>query len=74
MRVLRVMIRCPRTGKAVETGIETTSKEEFDRTYEAVPPVQCPHCGETHRWKKEEAFLLVEDDVSTPRSLWRPNR
>jgi endogenous inhibitor of DNA gyrase (YacG/DUF329 family) len=74
IRIFRVMVRCPTTGKAIETGIETTSQDEFSRTYEAIPPADCPHCGQTHRWKKEDAFLLVDDDPSTPRALWRPNR
>jgi endogenous inhibitor of DNA gyrase (YacG/DUF329 family) len=73
MRVLRVMIRCPNTGRAVDTGVETTSQEEFASEVLVGQSVACPHCGQTHTWSKPDAFLLVDDDPSTPASLWRPN-
>jgi hypothetical protein len=73
MRVYRIMIRCPATGKIADTGLETTSQQEFAAGAFIGQRLTCPHCGQVHRWQKEEAFLQVDDTPSTGR-LWRPNR
>jgi len=73
MRVLRVMIRCPATNRTVDTGIETTSPEEFASEVLLGCKVECPHCNTVHAWRKEDAFLLADDTPSTGAALWRPN-
>jgi hypothetical protein len=51
-----IMIRCPRTGLPVSTGIETD-----DTTFEALPDslglAVCPVCELQHTWWKREAWL-----------------
>jgi hypothetical protein len=51
-----VMIRCPRTGHAVPTGIETEPS-----VFVGLPRVQamlaCPFCGEEHGWTVADAWL-----------------
>jgi hypothetical protein len=51
-----VMIRCPHTGRAVATGVETDNST-FDRIPDVLMHVQCPLCGLEHSWWKREAWL-----------------
>ena len=53
-----VMIRCPRTGSEVSTGLE------MDRaTWNALPVVpsrmHCPACRAVHMWSKNHARFVV---------------
>ena len=58
----RVMIICPRTGKAVETGLAMT-KESFEHsTLKDKILGNCPVCAGRHIWSKEDA--LLEDEPS----------
>ena len=52
-----VMIRCPVTGKPVRTGMSLSreSLELSELEDNRVGP--CPHCGQTHVWDKEDAYL-----------------
>ena len=58
-----VMIKCPATGRAVDTGIETD-----DASFGLLPDVlsrsRCPHCGGMHSWWKREAWLA--EDAGPP--------
>ncbi len=74
LRVYDVMIKCPVTSRALKTGVQTTSPESFAREIYQDLPAECQHCNGEHRWKKEEAFLLVEDNWCESDTLWRPNR
>ena len=51
-----VTIRCPRTGQAVSTGIETELS-----VLRQLPAVEarhrCPVCGEVHGWTVDTAWL-----------------
>jgi hypothetical protein len=53
---LRVMIRCPVTGRAVPTGLTADPT-----TWEARPiglnRVPCPECKQVHAWSKSDASL-----------------
>jgi hypothetical protein len=51
-----IMIRCPRTGQVVPTGIETDphSLRELPDTLIYTP---CPYCGVDHAWWPDEAWL-----------------
>jgi hypothetical protein len=51
-----VMIRCPRTGDAVSTQIET-EPSIFARLPEVAARMYCPLCGEDHVWSASEAWL-----------------
>jgi len=51
-----VMIRCPRTGRAVSTAIET-EPAVFSRLPEVAGRMQCPDCGQEHIWSASEAWL-----------------
>jgi hypothetical protein len=51
-----VMIRCPRTGQAVSTEIET-EPSVFSRLPEVAARLRCPLCGEEHVWSASEAWL-----------------
>ncbi|MFC2003443.1 hypothetical protein ACFLV4_05825 [Chloroflexota bacterium] len=58
----RVMIKCPRTGKAVDTGV-SMSKESFERSiFKDNEMGNCPACAGRHVWSNEDAFL--EDEPS----------
>ncbi|MGY4475979.1 hypothetical protein [Bradyrhizobium sp. USDA 3364] len=51
-----ILVRCPETGKPVQTGLDAETV-----VLETLPgvalPVQCPHCGQTHFWKPAEAWV-----------------
>lgn len=51
-----VMIRCPRTGRAVSTEIET-EPSVFSRLPEVAGRMRCPDCGDEHIWRASEAWL-----------------
>jgi hypothetical protein len=51
-----VMIRCPQTGRAVATGIET-EPEDFKRFPRVESRSTCPACGREHVWNVADAFL-----------------
>lgn len=59
------MTRCPATGKAIATGIET-DEQTFKMTQSVVARVYCPYCKTDHQWRKEDAWL-VEDGPEQPR-------
>jgi len=51
-----VMIRCPRTGRAVSTEIETEASV-FSRLPLVAARMHCALCGEEHSWTASEAWL-----------------
>jgi uncharacterized Zn finger protein len=59
------MIRCPKTGKELKTGINVTKKEYYEGSALGTNTVRCPHCGKIHTWLKEESFLK-ENDYQIP--------
>ena len=52
----KVCIKCPQTGKLIPTGwdIDRTSFETMSITD---CKIQCPACGQMHRWSKEDAIF-----------------
>ena len=54
--MLKLMIECSMTGRAVHTGIETDLQ-----TFQALPAFQartdCPHCKRIHHWSKDDVCL-----------------
>jgi hypothetical protein len=51
-----VMIRCPRTDRAVSTEIDTESSV-FERLPEVASRLHCAACGEVHVWTARDAWL-----------------
>ena len=51
-----VMIRCPRTGRAVSTEIDT-ELTVFERLPYVASRLRCPACGEVHVWTARDAWL-----------------
>jgi hypothetical protein len=51
---VRVMIRCPATGRAIATGLTADP-----RTWNAVGlnKVSCPECKSVHLWRRSEGYL-----------------
>lgn len=51
-----VMVKCPETGAAVFTGVETDAAT-FQRLPHASAQFQCPRCGANHTWTRADATL-----------------
>ena len=51
-----VMVRCPTTGRAVSTEIET-ELSIFQKLPEVPSRLQCPLCGQEHVWTAREVWL-----------------
>ena len=60
-----VMIRCPRTNRAVSTQIDT-ELVVFERLPEVAARLHCPACGEVHVWTAREAWLSDAPLVPSP--------
>jgi hypothetical protein len=54
-----VMIRCPSTGAAVSTAIET-EPGDFRRLPILKAKMRCPSCGQDHVWQTSSAWLQGE--------------
>jgi hypothetical protein len=53
MLMLKLMIECSRTGRLVETGIET-DRRSFQGLADFQARTFCPHCNQHHVWSKGE--------------------
>jgi len=51
----RLMIRCPATGIATDTGFELSGVPAVSRGQQWL--VDCLECGQDHPWQLEDAFL-----------------
>ena len=56
MTQLRVMIRCPVTGRGVPTGL-TADPAKWDLRPIGLNRVACPECKQMHAWSKKDAYL-----------------
>ena len=53
----RIMISCPKTGKAVDTGM-SLEKFAFDGNARKNYVIWCcPHCQQNHTWRLKDTFL-----------------
>jgi hypothetical protein len=59
-----LMIKCPKTQKAVPIGFEH-SRQSFEDGPVISSTYHCPHCGELHRWLKHEAWVEESPPVGT---------
>ena len=57
----RVMIKCPKTGEMIPTGI-SMDEESFrnSRTLQG-GRVQCPECGAIHTWSASDAIVVDKE-------------
>ncbi|MBV9261798.1 MAG: hypothetical protein JO205_10545 [Pseudolabrys sp.] len=62
-----VMIRCPNTGMAVSTEIETESAV-FRKLPKIAGRMNCPSCGQEHLWLTSSAWLAGERPLGVLRS------
>jgi hypothetical protein len=60
-----VMIRCPRTGHEIPTGIEM-SAAEFQRAPVFFARVRCPVCDREHEWFAKEAWVCDSRRALSP--------
>jgi hypothetical protein len=60
-----VMIRCPRTGTAVSTQIDTEATV-LERLPSVAARLHCPACGEEHTWTAGDAWLSDNPLVPEP--------
>lgn len=51
-----VMVRCPATGRAISTGIET-DQSRFDRAPVFFAGTYCPICRTNHEWFARDAWV-----------------
>jgi hypothetical protein len=51
-----VVIRCPRTGEEVPTGV-VADITNLDRLPTGPTELKCVACGETHKWYRGDALL-----------------
>jgi hypothetical protein len=49
-----VVMRCPRTGREVATGVEI-ERDEFQGLKPVIHRMRCPACGSEHVWSKGTA-------------------
>lgn len=52
----RVMIECPKTGRAIYTGLNL-SWTTFESYEIGESRIKCAHCGEIHVWTRSDAML-----------------
>jgi len=63
-----VMIKCPVTGKAVSTAIETEASS-FRRLPKVTAHMRCPACGRDHEWTVSSAWLSGEPRLVAKRPV-----
>ena len=67
-----ILVRCPKTGQEVSTGLKTEWV-----MFETLPgiqmPLTCPACGETHNWRPKDAWISNHNgavETVTPEKAW----
>jgi hypothetical protein len=67
-RVGIVMIKCPKTGSAISTGIKA-DRESFRCSAVFFARTHCPTCQASHEWFAREAWLYEPGEVAD--MLWQ---
>ena len=52
-------VKCPATQNDVPTGVPVPNLSALAAASFDHMTVLCPHCGATHTWDKEDAFLVM---------------
>ena len=69
--VYRIMVRCPVTGRMIDSGIRTSGREAANGALFQGSNVSCPYCRQLHPM---EYNSCPDVDRFTPKKvLWRPN-
>jgi hypothetical protein len=63
-----VMVRCPQTGREIETGM-IADRESFHATPVFFARVHCPICRTEHEWFAQEAWVCDSEPAARARSL-----
>jgi hypothetical protein len=66
----RVMIRCPKTGRELSTGMET-DRASFNRTPVFFGRTFCPTCRTHHEWFAKDAWVREGRYPSSRRTAQR---
>jgi hypothetical protein len=66
-----IMVRCPDSGKPIDSGIRTTGREAVSSGLFQAATVSCPYCHQIHSFK-DNGYLDIQQ-ASFP-GPWRPNR
>ena len=56
VNLVRVMIQCPVTGRAVPTGL-TADPATWKARSIGLNRASCPECKQVHAWDKSDAYL-----------------
>lgn len=56
----RIFIKCPNTGKLVNTGF-AMDPPTFNLMPDEQTAIECPHCKSAHEWTKRDALFEKED-------------
>ena len=59
----RLMLRCPMTDRNFATGINT-DRESLTRIPDTTSVARCPHCGQDHPWRPNDASLAESIPLS----------
>jgi hypothetical protein len=60
-----LLVRCPNTGKGIESGIET-DRQSFELTPAFTGTIRCPICNTMHRWSKIDAWVHESETLAHP--------
>lgn len=55
--MVKVMIKCPNTGKPVYTGFDMDRQSFYSSFLSGNTIGPCPHCRKAHTWDKKDAYL-----------------
>ncbi|MGL6062362.1 MAG: hypothetical protein ACRC1G_16915 [Bradyrhizobium sp.] len=61
-----ILIKCPLTGMALQTGLDTETVK-FEDLPRLALPVKCGHCGDIHLWKPADAWVRYIPGQQRPR-------
>ena len=61
IHVSDILIRCPITGRAVPTGLNTQTIK-FESLLDVEVGLQCQWCGQQHLWRPRDAWLASPAD------------
>jgi PHP family Zn ribbon phosphoesterase len=59
------MIKCPKTGQYVKTGI-AMDRKSFETVEMSGNSTHCPACGDTHVWSKKDVHWI--EPLAGPRN------
>lgn len=66
-----VMIKCPKTGHAIATGM-TADEPSFARMPVFFSRTFCPHCKSVHQWFAQEAWIHEKSEINLDPRPRRP--